>query len=209
MLKDELDLDGRPNLNLASFVGTYMEHEAEQLMIENLSKNMSDVDEYPAMMDMHARCVSILADLWGAQKGERPIGTATTGSSEAIHLGGLAMKRRWQEKRMKEGKDTSKPNIIMGANAQVALEKFARYFEVEARILPVSEESRHRLDPKLVKENLDENTIGVFVILGSTYTGHYEPVEEISNILDQFEKVATFPTPLPLHSLPIPIKSHC
>lgn len=189
MLKDELDLDGRPNLNLASFVGTYMEHEAEQLMIENLSKNMSDVDEYPAMMDMHARCVSILADLWGVQKGEKPIGTSTTGSSEAIHLGGLAMKRRWQEKRMKEGKDTSKPNIIMGANAQVALEKFARYFEVEARILPVSEESRHRLDPKLVKENLDENTIGVFVILGSTYTGHYEPVEEISNILDEFEKV--------------------
>jgi glutamate decarboxylase len=188
MLKDELDLDGRPNLNLASFVGTYMEHEAEQLMIENLSKNMSDADEYPAMMDMHARCVSIIAHMWAAQKGERAVGTATTGSSEAIHLGGLAMKRRWQETRQKEGKDTSKPNIIMGANAQVALEKFARYFEVEARILPVSAKSRFRLDPELVKENIDENTIGVFVILGSTYTGHYEPVEEISTILDEYEK---------------------
>ncbi|KAF2098027.1 glutamate decarboxylase [Rhizodiscina lignyota] len=188
LLKDELDLDGRPNLNLASFVGTYMEAEAEKLMIENLSKNMSDADEYPAMMDMHARCISIIANLWGVQKGEKAIGTATTGSSEAIHLGGLAMKRRWQEKRMKEGKDTSKPNIIMGANAQVALEKFARYFEVESRILPVSEKSRYRLDPELVKQNIDENTIGVFVILGSTYTGHYEPVEEISNILDEYEK---------------------
>lgn len=41
-----LDLDGRPNLNLASFVGTYMEEQAEKLMIENLSKNMSDADEY-------------------------------------------------------------------------------------------------------------------------------------------------------------------
>jgi glutamate decarboxylase len=188
LLKDELDLDGRPNLNLASFVGTYMEKEAEQLMIENLSKNMSDADEYPAMMDMHARCVSIIANMWGAQKSEKAIGSATTGSSEAIHLGGLAMKRRWQEKRMAENKDTSKPNIIMGANAQVALEKFARYFEVESRILPVSEDSSYRLDPKLVKENIDENTIGVFVILGSTYTGHYEPVEEISDILDAFEK---------------------
>jgi len=188
LLKDELDLDGRPNLNLASFVGTYMEREAEALMIENISKNMSDADEYPAMMDMHARCVSILAHLWGVQKGEKAIGSATTGSSEAIHLGGLAMKRRWQEKRMAEGKDTSKPNILMGANAQVALEKFARYFEVEARILPVSESSSYRLDPELVKKNIDENTIGVFVILGSTYTGHYEPVEEISNILDAYEK---------------------
>ena len=188
MIKDELDLDGRPNLNLASFVGTYMEEQAERLMVENLSKNMSDADEYPAMMDIHARCISILSHLWGVQKGEKAIGQATTGSSEAIHLGGLAMKRRWQEKRMKEGKDTSKPNILMGANAQVALEKFARYFEVEARILPVSIKSRYRLDPELVKQNIDENTIGVFVILGSTYTGHYEPVEEISNILDEYEQ---------------------
>ena len=46
LLKDELDLDGRPNLNLASFVGTYMEKQAEKLMVENLSKNMSDVDEF-------------------------------------------------------------------------------------------------------------------------------------------------------------------
>ena len=165
-----------------------MEREAEALMVENLSKNMSDADEYPAMMDMHARCISILSHLWGVQNGEKAIGTATTGSSEAIHLGGLAMKRRWQEKRRAEGKDTSKPNIIMGANAQVALEKFARYFEVEARILNVSEKSHYRLDPELVRENIDENTIGIFVILGSTYTGHYEPVEEISKILDEYEK---------------------
>ncbi|RMZ83756.1 hypothetical protein DV738_g878, partial [Chaetothyriales sp. CBS 135597] len=197
MIKDELDLDGRPNLNLASFVGTYMEREAEALMVENLSKNMSDADEYPAMMQIHARCVSIIANLWGAQKGETAVGTATTGSSEAIHLGGLAMKRRWQEKRRAEGKDTSKPNILMGANAQVALEKFARYFEVEARILPVSEKSHYRLDPELVKKNIDENTIGVFVILGSTYTGHYEPVEEISKILDQYE--AKTGVDIPIH----------
>ena len=174
-----------------------METHAEQLMFENISKNMSDADEYPAMMQMHARCVSIIANLWGAQKGEKAIGSATTGSSEAIHLGGLAMKRRWQEKRMKEGKDTSKPNIIMGANAQVALEKFARYFEVEARILPVSEASNFRLDAELVKNNIDENTIGVFVILGSTYTGHYEPVEEISNILDEYE--AKTGVDIPIH----------
>ena len=187
MLKDELDLDGRPNLNLASFVGTYMDREADALIMENISKNMSDADEYPAMMAMHARCVSIMAHLWGVQKGEKAVGSATTGSSEAIQLGGLAMKRRWQEKRRAEGKDISKPNIIMGANAQVALEKFARYFEVEARILNVSEKSQFRLDPELVKQNIDENTIGVFVILGSTYTGHYEPVEEISKILDEYE----------------------
>jgi glutamate decarboxylase len=188
MIRGELDLDGRPNLNLASFVHTWMEPEADRLIMENISKNMSDADEYPAMMEIHARCISILAHLWGVQKDERAIGSATTGSSEAIHLGGMAMKQLWRERRQAAGKDISKPNIIMGANAQVALEKFARYFDVEARILPVSKASRFVLDPKLVRKNVDENTIGVFVILGSTYTGHYEDVQAVSDVLDDYEE---------------------
>lgn len=165
-------------------------------MVQNLAKNLADNDEYPAMLSMSERCVSILANLWGVHKNEKAIGTATTGSSEAIHLGGLAMKRRWQEYRRAQGKDTLKPNIIMGSNAQVALLKFARYFEVEARVLPVSAKSKFRLDPELVKQNIDENTIGIFVILGSTYTGHYEPVEEISNILDEYEKKTGIDIPI-------------
>ena len=166
-----------------------------------------------AMMDIHARCVSIIANLWNVQKGEKAVGTATTGvgiasfvldsilnirwqSSEAIQLGGLALKQLWKEKRQAKGKDTSKPNIIMGANAQVALEKFARYFDVEGRILPVSEKSLYVLDPESVRQNVDENTIGIFVILGSTYTGTYENVEAISAVLDDFEKETG-------HSIPI------
>ncbi|KAF4811906.1 Glutamate decarboxylase [Colletotrichum siamense] len=196
MIRDELDLDGKPNLNLASFVGTFMEPNATQLMQENLAKNLSDADEYPAMMDMHQRCISIISHLWGVQPGEKALGSATTGSSEAIHLGGLAMKRRWQQRRKEQGKDASKPNILMGANAQVALEKFARYFDVEARILPVSKKSHYCLDADLVRENIDENTIGVFVILGSTYTGHYEPVEEISKILDKYQEETGIDIPI-------------
>lgn len=124
IIKDELDLDGRPNLNLASFVNTFMEPECDKLILENIGKNLADADEYPALMAIHARCISMISNLWGVPKGETAIGTATTGSSEAIHLGGLAMKRRWQEKRRNEGKSTEHPNILMGANAQVALEKF-------------------------------------------------------------------------------------
>jgi glutamate decarboxylase len=197
IIKDELDLDGRPNLNLASFVNTYMEPVCDKLVLENISKNLADADEYPALMAIHSRCVSMISNLWNIPNGETAIGTATTGSSEAIHLGGLAMKRRWQEKRRKEGKSTEKPNILMGANAQVALEKFARYFEVEARILPVCEESHWCLDARLIRENIDENTIGIFVILGSTYTGHFEPVEKVSKILDEYE--AETGVSIPIH----------
>lgn len=77
------------------FVGTFMEPSADQLIMENIAKNLSDADEYPAMMAISARCVSMISHLWNIPKGETAIGSPTTGSSEAIHLGGLAMKRRW------------------------------------------------------------------------------------------------------------------
>ena len=100
------------------------------------------------------------------------------------------MKRLWQEKRKAKGLSIHDPgpNIVMGANAQVALEKFARYFDVECRLVPVSKESRYRLDPKKAMDYIDENTIGVFVILGSTYTGHYEPVKEMADLLDEYKE---------------------
>ncbi|KAH7930877.1 glutamate decarboxylase [Leucogyrophana mollusca] len=190
LIHDELSLDGSPSLNLASFVHTWMPEPANKLMMENMSKNLIDQDEYPMTQLIHTRCISILADLWHAPSSHQAIGTATTGSSEAIQLGGLAMKRLWQERRKAAGKSIHEPgpNIVMGANAQVALEKFARYFEVECRLVPVSVESKYRLDPKKAMEYVDENTIGVYVILGSTYTGHYEPVKEMSDLLDQYQE---------------------
>ncbi|KAL0572634.1 glutamate decarboxylase gad1, partial [Marasmius crinis-equi] len=190
LIHDELALDGSPVLNLASFVHTWMPSQADKLMQENMNKNLIDGDEYPATQVIHTRCVSILADIWHAPSAKDAIGTATTGSSEAIQLGGLAMKRIWQEKRKAAGKSIHEPgpNIVMGANAQVALEKFARYFDVECRLVPVSVESKYRLDPQKAMEYVDENTIGVFVILGSTYTGHYEPVKEMSDLLDEYEQ---------------------
>lgn len=197
-IHDELALDGQPLLNLASFVHTWMPKAAENLVIENMSKNLIDQDEYPMTQIIHTRCISMLADLWHAPHTHQAIGTATTGSSEAIQLGGLAMKRIWQAKRKAKGLSIHEPgpNIIMGANAQVALEKFARYFECECRLVPISKESHYCLDPKKAIELVDENTVGVFVILGSTYTGHYEPVKGMADLLDEFEEKTG-------HSVPI------
>lgn len=109
------------------------------------------------------------------------------------------MKRLWQQRRKAAGKSIHEPgpNIVMGANAQVALEKFARYFDVECRLVPVSVESNYRLDPKKAMEYVDENTVGVYVILGSTYTGHYEPVKEMADLLDEYEKQTG--TSVPIH----------
>ncbi|POW10279.1 hypothetical protein PSTT_06125 [Puccinia striiformis] len=166
LIHDILDLDGKENANLASFVHTwapvslvtrYLLHrrfasssiadkEAVQLCVENLGKNLIDQDEYPQ-----------------------------------TQLGGLAMKKIWQAKRKAAGKSIHEPgpNIVMGANAQI--------FRCGMRLVPVSEETNYCLDPERAMEYVDENTIGVFVILGSTYTGHFEPVKPLSDLLDEYE----------------------
>jgi len=189
LLHDELLLDGNPSMNLASFVHTWVPDECEKLMHENLNKNLVDQDEYPAAQQIHERCISMLSHLWHAPKDATAMGTACTGSSEAIMLGGLALKRRWQAKMKAAGKDIHNPgpNIVMGAEAQVALEKFARYFEVDCRLVPVTPESNYVMSAKDAMAYVDENTIGVFVILGSTYTGVFESVTEMAAELDKYE----------------------
>lgn len=43
------------------------------------------------------------------------------------------------------------------------------------------------MDPAEAIKHVDENTIGVFVILGSTYTGGFESVQGMSDKLDEYE----------------------
>jgi glutamate decarboxylase len=178
MIHDELLLDGSSRLNMATFVTTWMDPEAERLMAETFDKNMIDKDEYPQTAEIERRCVNIVADLFNAPAGGDAVGVSTIGSSEAVMLGGLAMKWKWRQRREAAGLDTTRPNMVMGSNVQVVWEKFCRYWDVEPRYVPVTE-NRFVVDPDDVMERVDENTIGVIPILGTTYTGEFEPIKEI------------------------------
>ncbi|KII84671.1 hypothetical protein PLICRDRAFT_167674 [Plicaturopsis crispa FD-325 SS-3] len=184
LIHDEITLDGNPTLNLATYLHTWMPGYAEKLIMENIGKNAV---EWPATQVIHNRCISILADLWKVPNKSKVIGTATLGSSEGVMLGGLAMKKRWQEAQKKAGKDHYHPNIVFGANAHNALEKFARYWDVEARIVPVKAETDFIMHPPDAMKFIDENTIGVICISGSTYTGHLEDVQLMSDLLDKLQ----------------------
>ena len=175
IIHDELMLDGNARMNLATFVSTWMEPQAERLMAECLDKNMIDKDEYPQTAELEMRCVNILSRLWHAPDAGEAVGCSTTGSSEAAMLGGLALKRLWQHRRKAEGKSTEKPNLVMGINVQVCWEKFANYWDVEMRLVPM-EGDRFHLSAEEAVKLCDENTIGVVAILGSTFDGSYEPV---------------------------------
>lgn len=197
VIRDELMLDGNPRLNLASFVTTWMEPECDKLISEALNKNYIDMDEYPVTTEIQDRCVNMIARLFHAPvaDGDQAIGVSTVGSSEAIMLAGLAFKRKWQNKRKAEGKPYDKPNMVVGANVQVCWEKFGRYFEVELKDVKLRKDY-YVMDPAKAVELVDENTICVCAILGSTYNGEFEDVKLLNDLLEKKNAETGWDTPI-------------
>ena len=194
VVHDELMLDGNSRQNLATFCQTWVEPEVHKLMDECIDKNMIDKDEYPQTAELEARCVHMLADLWNAPDALNTLGCSTTGSSEAAMLGGMALKWKWREKMQKQGKSTDKPNLICGP-VQVCWHKFARYWDIELREIPM-EADRLIMTPEEVIKRCDENTIGVVPTLGVTFTCQYEPVQAVSDALDKFEEETGLDIPM-------------
>ena len=195
VIRDELMLDGNARLNLATFVTTWMEPEARQLMTETFDKNMIDKDEYPQTAELELRCVNMLSRLWNSPSHEQAIGCSTIGSSEAAMLGGMALKWRWRERMKAAGKPTDKPNLVMGINVQVCWEKFCRYWDVEPRYVPLEGE-RYHLSADEAAKLCDENTIGVIVVMGSTFDGSYEPVQDVNLALDALQQEKGWDIPI-------------
>ncbi|WP_058233961.1 glutamate decarboxylase [Devriesea agamarum] len=185
LVHDELYLDGVARMNLATFCTTWVDDETRKLMDESLTKNIIDKDEYPQTSELEARCIRMLADLLHVPDAEHAVGTSTTGSSEAAMLGGLAAKWRWRAKRRAEGKDTTRPNLVCGP-VQVCWEKFATYFDVELRELPMPE--GYVMTPEMAADACDENTIAVVATFGQTFTGLFEDVAGICQALDELQE---------------------
>ncbi|QDT01986.1 Glutamate decarboxylase beta [Rubripirellula lacrimiformis] len=185
-IHDELMLDGNSRQNLATFCQTWAEPEVHQLMDECMDKNMVDKDEYPQTAEIERRCVRMLAALWNSPDATNTSGCSTTGSSEAAMLGGMAMKRAWEANRKAAGKPYDKPNLITGP-VQVCWHKFARYWDIELREIPM-EGDRMIMSPEEVVRRCDENTIGVVPTLGVTFTCQYEPVKAVADALDQLQQ---------------------
>jgi glutamate decarboxylase len=195
LVHDELLLDGNSRQNLATFCQTWTEPEIQKLMDECLGKNLIDRDEYPQTAELESRCVHMLSDLWNAPRTANARGCSTTGSSEAAMLGGLAMKARWRHRREEAGKSAAKPNLICGL-VHSCWPMFSRYFDVELRQIPC-EGQRLLMSPEEVMRRCDENTIGVVATLGTTYTLQYEPVQEVSEALDDLEE--EYGLDIPIH----------
>ena len=178
--------DTNPMLNMSSFVTTFAEPEAVEVAKRNMFKNYIDHDMYPQLFEMERRMVKWLHQLWNGPAGVEPYGTATVGSSEACMLAGLAHKWNWRQKREREGKDATRPNMVTGGNVQIVWKKFLRYFDVEPRIVPLKP-GNYRLTAEDLEKYVDENTIAVVAIAGQTFTGEDDDIQGIHDWLDAYE----------------------
>lgn len=186
IIQDEMLLDGSTLQNLATFVTTFMEPEAEELMRVGMRVNAIDFDEYPTTTAIHQRCVNMIGNLFNATiEDGKATGTACVGSSEAIMLACLAMKWRHRAWRKEKGiTGEYKPNLVFGANVQCCWHKACKYFEIEGREAPISED-KLVLTAERAEKLCDENTIGVCPILGSTFNGEFEDVAGICEMVQR------------------------
>jgi glutamate decarboxylase len=193
LVAEDLALEGDPGRNLATFVTTWMEPEAQRIIAENLHRNFIDHAEYPRTAEIEQRCIRMLADLFHAP-GETT-GARTVGSSEAIMLGGLSLKWNWRKRQEAAGRSTTNPNLVFGGDVHVVWEKFCRYLDVEPRIVPLKP-GKYTIGPDDVQPHIDENTIGVAAVLGTTFTGHKDDIVGINDLLLQIKAERGIDVPL-------------
>jgi glutamate decarboxylase len=189
----DIAIEGEPARNLATFVTTWMEPEAQRIIAENLHRNFIDHAEYPRTAEIEQRCIRMLADLYHAP-GETT-GARTQGSSEAIMLGALSLKWKWRQRREAAGLPTTSPNLVFGADVHVVWDKFCRYFDVEPRIVPLRP-GKYTIGPDDVLPHIDENTIGVAAVLGTTFTGHKDDIAGINHALVKLKAERGLDVPL-------------
>jgi glutamate decarboxylase len=193
LVAEELAVEGIPERNLATFVTTWMEPEARQVIDDNLHRNFIDHAEYPQTFEIQQRCIRMLAELFHAP-GETT-GTSTQGSSEAIMLGALSLKWKWRQRREAARKPTDSPNLVFGGDVHVVWEKFCRYFDVEPRIVPL-QPGKYTIGPEDIESHVDENTIGVAAVVGTTFTGHADDVVGINDFLVELKDKKGLDVPL-------------
>ncbi|PLN82567.1 PLP-dependent transferase [Aspergillus taichungensis] len=191
-IEESLVKDVVPCRNLGSFVTTLHSEPVCKLVAQSLHKNQACMEEYPSISKFKQACISILAELWNKKSSDSPYGLATTGSSEAILLAGVAMRNIWMAKSV----GNSRPNAIFGSNAHVCVAKFAQYLDVEPRVIPVSSRSGYTIDPLLLQGKIDQHTIGIFLTLGTTYTGHCDPIGDVAAYLDKVQSELGFDIPI-------------
>ncbi|KAI8881555.1 glutamate decarboxylase [Backusella circina FSU 941] len=187
MKRNEIKSEGDPAKNIGTFSTTFMEEEAIQLILSNAAKNIVESMLHPETIDIIETCVDMVARLFHvplASPDARVLGCSTAGSSEAVLLTMLSMKKIWQKTRALKGLPTTKPNFVLSSTCSLGWIKAMRHLEVEWRKVECTESS-FCMDPQQAVNLIDENTIGICAELGNNYTGEYEDIKRLNDLVDK------------------------
>lgn len=192
-------IDFNQKLNTSSYVNVELEAEEEAVALMGLRVNLADQTVYPRTYELHDAAVNMIARLWHCPEPEDfdryrvfP-GAGTVGSTEACLLAGLALKfrwRRWYAEHSGKGREAVRgtpPNLVISSCFQAAWEKLFKYMDIEPRLI-FPRRDAFTIEPEQVRQAIDEQTIGVVCIMGNHYSGHYDPVWDVSRVVEQVNR---------------------
>ena len=197
MIHDELLLDGSSRLNLATFVTTWMEPEADRLMAEAFDKNMIDKDEYPQTAEIERRCVNMVAHLFNAPEDGDAVGASTIGSSEAVMLGrardevalaGPPRGRRPAHRQARTWSSAPTSRWCGRSSAATGTSSPATSRCAHGRYVDRPRRGHRRGSTRTRSASSP--------ILGTTYTGEFEPIEEIHDAVVAYNEANGLDVPV-------------
>jgi glutamate/tyrosine decarboxylase-like PLP-dependent enzyme len=145
-------------------------------------ENTIQFDLCPSMFKMESEIISMAANMLNADavKAHDPedqvCGTMTSGGTESI-LMAMKVYRDWA----REEKGITEPEIIMPHTAHPAFDKSGDYFGIKMVHIPVSEPD-FRVDPRVVEEQINANTVAIVGSAGNYPYGLIDPLDKLSAI---------------------------
>lgn len=136
-----------------------------------LEANLGDSGLFPGAKEMEEEAVQMIGELLGNENAFGYISTGGTESNiQAIH----AIRNR------KRGDGLKAMNIIVPETAHFSFDKIGDLLSIEVRKAALDDELR--VDVNSVEELIDDKTICVVGIAGTTEFGQIDPIEELASI---------------------------
>ncbi|WP_415380683.1 tyrosine decarboxylase MfnA [Halosimplex sp. TS25] len=137
-----------------------------------LATNPGDPGTYESVAALEKRAVELLGEVTGHPD---PEGYVASGGTEAnIQAIRIARNRA----------DTDDPNVVAPTSAHFSFTKAADLLGVEYRTAPTTD---HRADPDAMARLVDEDTVCVIGVAGSTEYGYVDPIPELADLAHEVD----------------------
>jgi tyrosine decarboxylase/aspartate 1-decarboxylase len=153
---------------------TYPHEIARYAHAKFLESNLGDSGLFPGTKEMEEEVIRMIGSLLGAKKA---FGYISTGGTES----NIQAIRAIRNKKRREGKgEGKKMNILVPESAHFSFDKIADILSVDVKKASLDDDLK--VDVNSIEDLIDDKTIAIVGIAGTTEFGQIDPIEEISAI---------------------------